>query len=335
MRYEREPAVNHQRVAILCLPNTLPSTVFGPHDILNQAGVMWNLLCNDASAARFAVDLVSLDGATVKCLNGPTIPVAGALGDRRDWDLVLISASDVAGLRALHDPLAQILPRLHEQGAYLASVCTGAFALAETGLLDERRATTHWGMAPLFRKRYPRVKLLEERLVTQDGTLFCSGGFTAYQDLCLHLIEYFHGYELAEQTARALVLNGERSTQTPFRRFELLKQHGDAAVLKAQQLLEQEFARRLTVAELAAHSHLSERQFKRRFKDATGETPNDYLQMLRVEIARQSLRSSQTPVARVASASGYGDPDHFRDVFRRWTGVTPLEYRRKYQPVAD
>lgn len=319
-----------KRVAIVALPQTFGSTVFGPHDILTLAGVLWQQLCRGTPQPLFDVSLVSADGLPVPLLNGAALPVAGALCDRQDWDLVLVSSADVTQVAHSATPLKQPLRRTLEHGGHVASVCTGAFALAETGLLDGRRATTHWGLAPLFRKRYPKVLLQEQRLVTHDGALFCSGGFNAYQDLCLHLIEYFHGFELAEQTARALLLNGERPSQMPFRRFELLKQHGDPAMLKAQQMMEQHYQRKLGIEELAMHCCLSERQFKRRFKDATGETPGDYLQMLRVEAARQQLRDTQQPVARVAENTGYSDVAYFRDVFRSWTGLTPLAYRQKF-----
>ena len=322
-----------QRVAILCLPNTLASTVFGPHDILAQAGVLWNLLEAGTPSPAFSVDLVSLDGDAVTCRNGPRIAVSGKLDEGHNWDLVLVSAADVGALGDLGAPLIHALGDAHARGAHLASVCTGAFALAETGLLDARRATTHWGMAALFRERFPRVHLQDQHLVTQDGRLFCSGGITAYQDLSLRLIQFFHGQAMAEQTAQALVLTSERGNQTPFRRFELARQHRDAAVLKAQTLMESSFGRHVGIAELALHCHLSERQFKRRFKEATGVTALDYLQRLRIEIARERLRDEGLPIARIAQECGYSDVAHFRDVFRRAVGVTPLDYRRKSKPV--
>lgn len=320
-----------QRVAILCMPNTLASTVFGPHDILAQAGVLWNLLEAGTPAPAFCVELVSLDGDAVSCRNGPRVAVSGKLDDGRDWDLVLVSAADVGGLGDLGEPMIHALGDAHARGAHLASVCTGAFALAETGLLDARRATTHWGMAALFRERYPRVHLQDQHLVTHDGRLFCSGGISAYQDLCLHLIRFFHGQAMAEQTAQALVLGGDRNTQTPFRRFDLARQHGDAAVRKAQTLMESSFGRHVGIAELAAHCHLSERQFKRRFKEAAGMTALDYLQRLRIEVARERLRDERLPIAQIAQECGYADVAHFREMFRRAAGVTPLDYRRKSQ----
>jgi transcriptional regulator GlxA family with amidase domain len=325
-----EPA-KKLKAALLALPNTLASTVFGPMDILGQAGLMWNQLCSANPAPRFDVSLVSLDGQAVRCLNGAYITVAGAVADR-DWDLIVVSAADVGSLpeqrRQLRDAL---LPQSHH-GSRVASVCTGAFALAETGLLKQRRATTHWGFAPLFQKTYPDVHLQPDKLVTEDGMLFCSGGFNAYKDLCLHLIEHFHGFAIAEQTANALVLEQERNSQNPYRWFELQKKHNDKQVLAVQQHLERHFAETITTTLLADVAHLSERQLMRRFKLATGETLNSYLQRIRIERAKEAMRKGEY-VDRSIEQCGYKDPKAFRDVFKKLTGLTPSEYRKKFSAV--
>lgn len=321
------------RTAILCLDNTLASTVFGPLDILGQAGQLWNALCRRNPEPIFEVHLVSLDGTPVQSLNGPPIAVEGRLDDG-DWQLVLLSAAHIAPVSAANHALAEALRRQYQRGAVLASICTGAFALAEAGLLDGREATTHWGFVELFRRRYPQVLLQPEQLVTHSERLFCSGGFHAYQDLCLRLIEHFSDFEHAEQTARALLLQGERPSQLPYRRFDLHKQHQDAAIRRVQEHIEAHYAQALGNAELAALAHLSERQFKRRFQAAVGETAPQYLQRVRVEMAKQELRSSREPVERIADRVGYSDAAFFRQVFRRHTGLIPLDYRRKMQRSA-
>ncbi len=321
------------RTAILCLDNTLASTVFGPLDILSQAGQLWNALCRRNPEPTFDVQLVSLDGAPVRSLNGPPIVVQGALADG-DWQLVLLSAAHVAPSSADNSALSAALREQHQRGAVLASICTGAFALAEAGLLDGREATTHWGFVELFRRRFPQVLLQPEQLVTHSERLFCSGGFHAYQDLCLRLIEHFCDFERAEQTARALVLQGERPSQLPYKRFDLHKQHQDAAIRRVQEHIEAHYAQALGNAELAALAHLSERQFKRRFQAAVGETAPQYLQRVRVEMAKQELRSSREPVERIAGQVGYSDAAFFRQVFRRHTGLIPQDYRRKMQRSA-
>ncbi|MBC9251427.1 hypothetical protein A9179_14240 [Pseudomonas alcaligenes] len=318
------------RTAILCLDNTLASTVFGPLDILGQAGQLWNALCRRNPQPVFDVRLVSLDGQPVQCLNGPAINVSAAL-DEQDWQLVLLSAAHIGPQDHDHSLLSAALRRQHQHGAVLASICTGAFALAEAGLLDGREATTHWGFVELFRRRYPQVLLQPEQLVTHSEQLFCSGGFHAYQDLCLRLIEHFCDFECAEQTARALVMQGERPSQLPYRRFDLHKQHQDAVIRKVQEHIEAHYAEALDNAELAALAHLGERQFKRRFQAAGGESALQYLQRVRVEMAKQQLRSSREPVERIADQVGYSDAAFFRQVFRRHTGLIPLDYRRKMQ----
>ncbi len=320
-----------KEVAILCLDDALPTTVAGPMDVFNHAGQLWNQLCHQNPTPFFHVRLVSPGGQPVVCMGGVQIQPQAVMEEAGGLDLVIVAA---AGIAALDEAAARVTPWLkdqHARGAMIASVCTGAFAVAATGLLDGRKATTHWGFVELFRARYPKVDLRPECLLTEDGNLYCSGGVNAYAELCLYLVEKFCGYTVARQCARSLVLDGDRPSQSPYSIFEFQKKHGDAQVLKAQNLIERQAVGRVDFGEIAKTVAMSERNFKRRFKEATGNTPIEYLQRYRVERAKELLENTLQPVERVAADVGYEDAAFFREVFRRHAGLTPHEYRGKFK----
>jgi len=319
-------------VIILAMPGTLPTTVAGPLDIFSQAGSLWNQFCERNPEAPFRVRLASEDGAPIACLNGLRLSADAALADIDRADLVIVTAANVADRAAWQARIAPALRRLHDGGAQVASICTGAFVLAEAGLLDGRAATTHWAFVPMFRSAYPQVDLRPERMLTHDGDILCSGGINAYAELCLYLVEHWCGHRTAEHLARALVLDGWRERQTPYAMFDFQKKHGDDAVLRAQRHMEERLAEPLNVAALAEVACMSERNFKRRFKKATGDTPNEYLQRLRVEGAKRLLERGGDGIDLVAERVGYRDVAHFRDVFRQIAGMTPADYRRRTRP---
>lgn len=316
------------------MPGALPTTVIGPLDIFTQAGQLWERLCEQNPVARFEVRIATLDGTPVVSANGLRLHADVALPDVDAADLVVVSSADVEQRDTWKSAVVPELLRLHRGGAQIASVCTGAFALAETGLLDGRIATTHWGFAPAFRTLYPAIDLRVERMLTHDANLLCSGGINAYAELCLYLVEHWCGYETAEHLARALVLEGWRDRQSDYALFDFQKQHGDDGILKAQLHMERHLAEPLNVAALAAVALMSERNFKRRFKQATGDTPNAYLQRLRVEHARHTLARSNDAMERVAEQCGYRDVAHFRKVFKDVVGMPPQAYRTKTRITA-
>lgn len=314
---------------ILAMPGTLPTTVAGPMDVFTQAGQLWEQLCAANPTPRFNVRIASIDGKDVTCMNGMQIKPHGALAQVEQADLLIVTSANIAERDSWRTTVVPHLERLHRQGTRIASICTGAFVLAEAGLLSGRIATTHWGFVPIFRELYPEIDVRPERMLTQDGSIFCSGGINAYAELCLYLVEHWCGYKTAEQLARALVLDGWREQQMDYSLFEFQKRHGDSAVLKAQNHMESHFRETLNVAVLAEISAMSERNFKRRFKKATGDTPNEYLQRLRVEHAKHRLENGALSIELIAAQVGYKDVAYFRQVFKQFAGMTPNAYRAK------
>lgn len=218
----------------------------------------------------------------------------------------------------------------------MASVCSGALVLADAGLLDGRPATSHWATAGLFRDHYPAVDFRPERILCDsghDGRLVTSGGASSWQDLALHLIARFCGAVEASRVARLFLIGDRSDGQLPFATMARPRTHDDKTVAEVQVWIADNYARPNPVALMARASGLNDRTFKRRFRQATGYTPIDYVHALRVEEAKHMLETSELAVETVASEVGYADPAHFTRLFRRVSGITPAQWRRRYRPA--
>lgn len=222
----------------------------------------------------------------------------------------------------------------HRGGSTLASICAGAFLLGETGLLNARRATTHWQYRNLFQDRFPQVKLDIDRLIINDGDIITAGGLMAWTDLGLLLVEKYFGAAIMIETAQMLLVDPAGRQQNHYSAFTPRLSHGDAAIEKVQQQLENDSASEQTLHALAALAGLEERTFLRRFKKATGMTVTEYVQRLRIERARQRLQHTALPVERIAWEVGYSDASAFRKVFSRIVGLTPGDYRQRFRARA-
>jgi transcriptional regulator GlxA family with amidase domain len=218
----------------------------------------------------------------------------------------------------------------HKKGALIATYCTGTFVLAETGLLNGRRATTNWMYARMFQQRYPRVRLQPEKVMTRDGDLICAGAATSFFQLALYLIEHFGSEELARFCAKALLVDPNRDSQAPYAILVSPSDHGDREVLKAQQVMEKRFPETLSIDAIAREVGISPRHFKRRFKQAIGETPLSYLQRVRIEAAKQKLEQSNAPVSEITWKIGYADTSSFCRLFKKTTGLSPRDYRERF-----
>lgn len=221
----------------------------------------------------------------------------------------------------------------HRRGTRICSVCAGAFLLAETGLLDGRRATTHWALADEFARRFPRVALDVGELLIDDGDIVTAGGVMAWIDLGLRLIERLTTPAIMLATARMFLVDPGPREQRFYSNPAPRLQHGDAAILEVQQWLQAQCSAPVTVSAMAARAALGERTFLRRFQGATGQTPTSYLQQLRVTRSRELLELSRQSVDEIAWKVGYTDPSAFRKVFRRIVGLSPGVYRERFTPA--
>lgn len=218
----------------------------------------------------------------------------------------------------------------HAGGATLCSVCAGAFVLAETGLIDGRRATTHWAFARQLAERFPKVHLADEHMVVDEGDIVTAGGILAWADLGLTLVARLLGPATMLATARFLLIDPPRQSQRPFAQFLPRFDHGDDAIRRLQHRIHAHAATMSGVGGLAAEAGMTGRTLLRRFSAATGFTPVEYLQQVRVAKAREALERTQTPVDRIAWDVGYSDPAAFRKIFQRVSGLSPAAYRQQF-----
>lgn len=308
-------------IAVYVCPHTVMSS-------LSTALDCFALANRFAGKVLFRLKKISADGQPVITGFGE-LAVDGGLEWAASADLLLVPAigQDIDPVLAANSPLLRWLEQ--HPGQPVASICTGAFLLAAGGALDGCRATTHWAMAEPFRRRFPRVRLEIDQLLTQDGSRFCSGGAMAGIDLCLHLIRLHGGDWLARQVAAVLVMDVGRGPQSRFVPRLPVPQERDPAVANLQRWLEQHHAQALTLDEMAAQLHCSPRTLLRRFKEATGLTPNDYLQRVRISAAESLLASGRQSVEQVALRVGYENRAAFAKLFKTLTGETPAGYRRR------
>jgi transcriptional regulator GlxA family with amidase domain len=309
-----------------------PSPVIGPYEVFTSAGVLWNTLSGEKTSAPFRVITASVDGKPVRFAGGVTVSPDRAVAQVRKTDLIFVPSIglDLDAVLTHNRPMISFLQRQAAKGTAIAGVCTGVVLLAEAGLLSGRQATTHWALAEQYRLRYPDVDWKPELFITHSGNIFCGGGVYAALDLCLYLVEYFAGYEVAKQAGRSLLIDAPRTWQASFSVPLLNQQHHDEKIRVAQDYLHEHFNEAFTMDELAQQIGMSTRNFIRRFKQATGQTPLTYLHTLRINCARQLLETDIRSVQEVCYEVGYEDVPFFRNVFRRHTGLPPREYRQRY-----
>jgi len=319
-------------VTVILLNDSYASTAIGPIEVFHSAGLLWNALNGTRANARFRVTIASPEGEAVNSPYALALTPQVALRKVRHADLVIVPASGLDLDRELARN-AMLLPWLRKQaarGAHIAGICTGVVYLAEAGLLDRRQATTHWALADQFRQRYPKVDWHPEKFITEDRRMLCSGGVYASMDLSLYLVEKFCGHEVALQCAKALLINMPRPSQSGYATLPLSRPHNDEKVRAAESFLEQNYAEDVCLEVLAQDLGMSPRNFSRRFKAATGRLPGNYLQAMRVAIAKEMLEGGARSVQVVSAAVGYEDAAFFRGLFKRATGMTPGEYRETF-----
>jgi transcriptional regulator GlxA family with amidase domain len=319
-------------VTVVFLDETFSSTATGPMEVFRHAGSLWNYLTGKRATPRFRVTTASADGRAVRCDGNIRIQPDVAITAIRKTKLIFIPTTgiNVENVVERNAPVVPWLRRWHKRGAAIASVCSGVGLIAATGMLDGKRATTHWGLADRFREKYPNVRWMPELMVTEDRGFYCGGGVHAALDLSLYLVEKFCGHDVAIQTAKALLIETPRAWQSGFAIVPLKTEHSDDSISSAQEWLHQNFHRDFPLDALARRVGMSVRNFVRRFKQATGDTPLIYLQKLRISAAKRLLESDHRTMLEIGHAVGYEDVAFFRELFERHTGVAPSAYRKSF-----
>ncbi|MFN8290935.1 MAG: helix-turn-helix domain-containing protein [Chitinophagaceae bacterium] len=268
----------------------------------------------------------------------------GMFSVHTDKQIKEVKKTDLVFIPALFGDMQQsieknkaLIPWIQDQyhrGAEVASLCVGAFLLASTGLLNGKKCSTHWGFMNEFRDLFPEVEVVEGNIVTEENGIYSSGGANSYWNLLLYLVEKYTNRETAILASKYFAIDIDRNSQAAFAMFKGQKDHGDKEIRKAQDFIEQNIHERITIEELADHAAVSRRTFERRFKQATSNSVLEYIQRVKVEAAKRSFESSRKNINEVMYDVGYTDTKAFRTIFKKVTGLTPVEYRNKYNKMA-
>ena len=321
-------------VTLLAYPHCSMSSIMGPIDAFAMANLRYqgSRKPQEPVAPLFSWDIVSLDGESVEGYGRVLVQPHKAISEVEHTDFIILPGFlpplDFRG--KIPGALIKWLQNWHRKKAMIGASCTGTFFLAETGILNGKMATTHWGYARYFQRCYPKVQLKPERILTEDGGLICSGATTSFLDLSLFFIEKFGSAELATHCAKALLVEPNRRNQSPYVVFDYQKSHSDEKVLEAQNRMEKHFDQGMPLDALASDLGISPRHFKRRFKNATGDSPLAYLQRVRIEAAKRKLETTLENITEITWQVGYEDSNSFRRLFRKYTGLSPREYRERF-----
>jgi len=303
-------------------------SITGSFDILTRANEYWQTMGNkpmiEIHIAGFATEL-KLD---VGFFSVYPEDIKGI----KETDLLIIpSVSNYYHNIIEKNPaLITWITEQYKSGAEVASMCTGAFLLAATGLLEGKSCSTHWSAAADFRRLFPTINLQIDKLITAENGIYTNGGAYSFLNLILFLIEKYFDRQTAIVCSKMYQIEIDRTSQSPFIIFQTQKNHGDELICQAQTYIEENLSEKISFEQLASKLAISRRNFDRRFIKAVGNTPVEYLQRVKVEVAKSSLEKGRKSIFEVMNEVGYSDDKAFREVFKKLTGFSPLDYRAKY-----
>ena len=317
-----------KHISIIVSKGAILGNVEGPRQVFTEAN---QYLESTGRSPLFEVHLVSL--STEAQLNDGLYTISTkSINEIKKTDLIIIPAmyGDLQKAIQNNEDFIPWIVRQYEKGAEVASLCLGAFLLASTGLMNGKKIATHWLAANYFRKMFPDVNLLEDKIITDENRIYSSGGAYSSLNLILYLVEKYAGRETAVFCSKAFQIDIQRDSQSPFTIFIGQKEHEDESIKKAQEFIENNFQNKITVDQLATMFALSRRNLERRFKKATANTVVEYIQRVKIEAAKKNLESAKKNINEVMYEVGYNDTKAFRTTFKRITGLSPIQYRNKY-----
>ncbi len=313
--------------------NVVLSSVVGPYKVFSSVNAFL-LESGKSETPFFNIDLVGIDKTTVLYDGAFSINCTATINDINKTDLIIIPAAIPQHVLQELEINYAFVPWMKQQrllhNTEIASLCFGAFLLAETGLVDHKQCTTHWAGIELFKQRYPQIDVKPEKIVTDEEGIYSSGGAYSFLNLLIHLVQKYCGKEAAIYVSKMFEIEIDRDNQNQFAIFKSQKNHPDALVREAQIYIENHTTEKISVEELSKKLAISNRNFIRRFKKATGNTPLEYIQRVKVETAKHALESSLQTINEVMFSIGYSDTKAFRNLFKRYTGLTPATYKQKY-----
>jgi transcriptional regulator GlxA family with amidase domain len=322
-----------KKVSILVAENSVMQAIADPQYLFSAVNQFMTL---SGKKPLFDVQLVGLK-KEVKINDGLfSINTSQLLKDVKKTDLVIIPAL-FGDMKTAIASNKKLLPWINEQyakGAEVASLCVGAFLLASTGLLDGKKCSTHWGFQNEFREMFPNVEVVDGSIVTEAGRIYSSGGANSYWNLLLYLVEKYTDRQTAILASKYFAIDIDRESQSAFAMFQGQKHHTDEAIKQAQEFIENNIQKKITIDDLANWVSLGRRSFERRFKAATNNSVLEYINRVKIETAKRSFENSRKNINEVMYDTGYTDTKSFRSIFKKITGLTPVEYRNKYNKMA-
>ena len=318
-----------KHISILVPYEAVPAAIVDPRYMFSTVNIF---LKDIGREAAFNVQLVGLDKHVPLNDGVFSVNTDRLCRDVSKTDLIIIPALS-GNMRSAVEMNKDFIPWIveqHKNGAEVVSLCLGAFLLAATGLLNGKECSTHWLFANEFRDMFPDVTLTDGSIITEVDGLYSSGGAASYWNLLLHLIEKYTGREMSIRASKFFAIEIDRKSQSPFIMFNGQKKHEDEPIKKAQEFIEQNLTEKISVEELASRFAIGTRHFARRFKKATNNTPAEYIQRVKIEAAKKDLENTRKNVNEVMYDIGYLDIKTFRTVFKKITGLSPIDYKHKY-----
>lgn len=316
-------------ISLLVYEDAVLSSISGAVDLLAATNAYLQQI---GKPAAFSIELVSEKDRNIQLKVPAQFVCTKTLDEVNGTALILIPAFYASPDETLAKNKAMIdwLKARHAEGTEIASLCKGSYFLAEAGILSGKTCTSHWMSLEDMQRRYADVQVLKDSVMTDHDGIYTSGGALLSWNLILYLVEKFCGRDVSIGVSRMFNIDLDRASQAHFVVFQGQRQHDDSDILKAQTFIEQNFHLPISVEQIAERSNMSKRNFIRRFKSATQNTPLEYMQRVKVESAKKALEKNTDDVASVMHNAGYNDTKTFRKVFKQVTGLTPQAYRKKY-----
>ncbi|MBT8145420.1 MAG: helix-turn-helix domain-containing protein [Gammaproteobacteria bacterium] len=315
------------RISFIALERALASSITIPLEMFYAARSISKVTSGPNTGLE--LQIAGVEPGPVQMAGGLVITPTSTIASLQQSDLIFVPGLWGSPLKTLRKSAALLdwLSSQHHQGSTLCSLVTGSYFLAEAGLLDGRDATTHWYYFDDFATRYPQVRLNRKRFITLDNDLYCTGSVNAARDVSLHLVEEIFGHSIASNITRHFTHEIQRSYESMLLSQQQQDTHHDELIIKIQEWLQNHHQESIQIEALARKFKISTRSLNRRFKAAARMTPLQYLQRIRIEQAKQLLKQSNLTIAEIAYSAGYQDSSHFGSLFRKQTGITPMEYR--------
>jgi transcriptional regulator GlxA family with amidase domain len=309
------------------------SSIVGAYKIFSRANIYWK---ENHKKELFTIQLAGLS-TEVDFYDGLfTVKPHTNISAITKTDLIIIPSLNHNYQKSVkgNKPLGDWIEKQYKHGAEIATICTGAFLLASTGLLDGKSCSTHWTATEDFRTMFPKVNLKADKLITEENGIYTNGGAYSFLNLLIYLVEKYYDRQTAIYCSKIFQIEIDRKSQSAFTIFTGQKLHGDEMVIKAQTHIESNLHEKISIEDLSSKFSVGRRNFDRRFIKATGNTPVEYLQRVKIESAKKAFETSRKTINEVMYEVGYSDVKAFREVFRKITGLAPIEYRNKYNKMA-